>query len=758
MNLKFSIVFFFILMNCFSQSGKDVYGKILYEDSVLPDVIIELKSSTFAKFAVSDKGGMYKFSNITTKESDTLFLIVSKPGYKTYHHRITDVKLENNIYLEKEEPRELNEVIIKSDNKIVNTARKSTYKINPKDFIKNAKAGEVLSTVPNVYFNRFDEKVIVDGVLNARIFIDGIEAMSNELENIDAIDIEKIEVISNPSSTLYGSEFLGAIINIITKKTTEEFIKGSLGATVGTNNNYWSVNPAITYKKGRFALRSNFRFLDSDQIVDFNSVRNDEEGVFYQSNVKKTKSNQENFNTRVGVKLSEKSNITFTNGFSGYKFKGVAKGFSMLNDENVELFTKKGIETNSQMNLGSVFSHSFKKNTIFFVKGAYSIYKKVDTNVFDYEYQGLKYYDIQSKNKEFSVELDLESENFVFLEKNMSFYSDLKFINRNYSFFDSTYSLHQKVVDASVELDTDWSGKISTEIALTFENTNNGNVTLNQNYNLLLPTFNGIYHFASKLDLKLSYSRKVLRPDASDLNSNIVVIYPGLAKQGNEDLDPQLRDYYSLTFIKSIKSDNFSLKFYNESINNAITEVYRKDGELLIQTLDNAASYNSLGFNAGVKTKIFKKVTTSLNSGFDYNVYKDNSEKAVIKKNSGYTFRGNINLSTTFFKDNVSVSFSGRQDGPNYSLLSKRITKPYLDFNISTNVLKDRISISLYGRNLLGKSASGFTDISSYGNFYQKVATTNNFRNLLLILTYNFGKKFNDKIDSQDINNNDVRR
>ncbi len=155
---------------------------------------------------------------------------------------------------------------------------------------------------------------------------------------------------------------------------------------------------------------------------------------------------------------------------------------------------------------------------------------------------------------------------------------------------------------------------------------------------------------------------------------------------------------------------------------------------------------------------MFKKVITNINSGFDYNVYEDNSEMAVIEKNSGYTFRGNINLSTKFFKDKISVSFSGRQDGPNYSLLSKRITKPYLDFNISTNLLNDKISISLYGRNLLGKPASGFTDISSYGNFYQKVETTNNSRNLLLILTYNFGKKFNDKIDSPDINNNDIRR
>ncbi|WP_428229619.1 TonB-dependent receptor plug domain-containing protein [Flavobacterium sp.] len=218
MNLKLCIILFFIIINCFSQNSTEIYGKILSDNSALTDVVIELKSGTFSKFAITDKKGMYKFSNIAIKGNDTLFLITSKPGYRTYYHRIVDTKSENNIYLEKEEPKELNEVIIKSDNKIINTARKFIYKIDSKDFLKNAKAGEVLSTVPNVYFNKFEEKVIVDGVLSVRIFIDGIEAMSNELENIDAINIDKIEVISNPSSTLYGSEFLGAIVNVITKK------------------------------------------------------------------------------------------------------------------------------------------------------------------------------------------------------------------------------------------------------------------------------------------------------------------------------------------------------------------------------------------------------------------------------------------------------------------------------------------------------------------------------------------------------------
>jgi len=340
----------------------------------------------------------------------------------------------------------------------------------------------------------------------------------------------------------------------------------------------------------------------------------------------------------------------------------------------------------------------------------------------------------------------------------MGFYSDLKFINRNYSFSNTDLYINQNVISGSTELDTQWSDKFSTEMAITLENTSNYNATLNQNYSLILPTFNGLYHFKNKVDAKLGYSRRVLRPSAIDLNNAVLIIYPGVAKQGNVNLDPQIRNYNSITFSKSVKADNYSVKFYNESINNGIVDVYKMQGNLLIQTLDNAAKYNAVGMNLGVRTKLFKKVMANLSSGFDYNTFEDNSSSAVINKNSGYTFRGNIYLSTTLFKDKLSISFSGRQDGPNFSLLSKRRTNPYLDFTLSTNVFKDKLNISLYGKNLLGKTASGFSDISSYNNFYQRIDTENNSSNLLLTLTYNFGKKFNDKIDDNDIKNNDVRR
>lgn len=747
---------FFVSGFVFCQEKQIVEGKVFFEKAVLGDILVELKIGTASNFAVTNKKGEYKFEYSNTK--DSIFLKVNIAGFRDFSRKINESYKVVVVNINLEKPEELNEIIVKSDKRIINTAKKTIYTIDEKNYLPNAKAGEVLSNVPNVYFNEFDKKIIVDGTLTAKLFIDGLEAISEELKNLDAADIKSVEIINNPSAAYFKSDFLGAIINVITKKKSQEFIKGSLGTTLGMKNNFWAIEPNFSYKRGIVIIKSNLSYLTNDQIIDYYSERLDENGSFSQSNVNHSKNKQMSSSTRLGLTFNDLSSLTVTNSFYGYNFLDSANGFTSVNYGSAQDFSKESESKMKNWNIASVYNYKISKNALFFLKSAYSIYAKSDLSGFNYAERVPEYFNIDSKNKEFSVQTNFELNNLSIFNKKMDFYSNLKFINRKYDFSAQSYYIKQNIIDVSGGVDSKWSNKFSSELALTFENAKNFNQSLNQNYNLILPTINALYHFEKKIDLKFGYSRKVLRPSASDLNDEVIILYPGVAKQGNAELDPQLRNYYTLTFSKFYKADSFTIKIYHESINNAITEVYKKEGDLLIQTLENVAKYNSTGINFGLKTLLFEKVTANINSGFDYNLFKDNSEMAVIKKNSGFTYKGSMNLSTKFFKDKVSFSFSGRQDGPNYSLLSKRITLPYLDFSIKSNVLKDKLNISLYASNLLGKGAGGFTDISSYDNFYQKIETKNNTRNLLLVLTYNFGRQFSDKIDSRDINNNDVRR
>jgi outer membrane cobalamin receptor len=756
MRLISLLFLFFISISMFSQNKLIISGKVSIENKTLPDAIIELQINKLTKYSITDKKGFYKFSNINV--GDTLIIKFRNYGYKTFIKKIEniDINQQIDINLVDIEVNELQEVVIKSKNKTFNSAKKSSYKIDNKNFIKNATANEVLNTVPNVFVNNIDGNVLVDGNLKAIMFIDGIEMLSGELKTINAEDIDRVEVINNPSS-IYGSDFTGSVINIISKKKSQDYIKGSIEASGALRYNNWFTTPSISYKRGRVILKSFFDYKVNNQILDYEVYREDN-NIFIQDNKNNTKGKQQSSQTRLNIKLTEKSSITFSNSLFGYKFIDDVNGKSQLNNDNAVFFTRNGNNSNSEWNINSVYNYKKNDNNNFFFKARYLIYTDSKIANFNFSDGNNNGFDIESKNKDFSFEFDYEKENFTLFNKESGFYPAIKIINRDFSFSNTSYYVNQLIINVNAELDTKWSKQFSTDVSLVYENTRNrNNNLLNQNYNYLLPTINALYHFKNKLDLKFGYSKKILRPSANDLNDALITFYPGVAKQGNIDLNPQIRNYYFFTLSKTIKSNNFSLKVYNESINNAIVDIYRNESNVLIQTLSNAAEYNSLGMNLGVRTKLFKKINTNLNTGFDYNTFEDTSLNAIIKKNNGYTFRGNINLSTNLFKDKVSVSFSGSQNGPVYSLLSKTIFNPYFDFRIATNIFKDKINISLYGQNIF-RNANNLNLISNSSDFYQKIQIRNDTSNILLSIKYSFGKKFNDNIDENNIQNNDLRK
>lgn len=56
-----------------------------------------------------------------------------------------------------------------------------------------------------------------------------------ELTRINLQDVERIEIIRGAGSSLYGSDAMGGVINVITKKSTQQ--KGTIGTSVGSKEN-----------------------------------------------------------------------------------------------------------------------------------------------------------------------------------------------------------------------------------------------------------------------------------------------------------------------------------------------------------------------------------------------------------------------------------------------------------------------------------------------------------------------------------------
>jgi vitamin B12 transporter len=145
-------------------------------------------------------------------------------------------------------------------------------------------------TVPSIYMR---------GASSGRtlLLIDGAPVgdpsmISNEfdLNLVPLAQIERIEILKGSQSTMYGSDAIGGVINIITKKKTASFLTGTAGiGTYGSKNNQISFNGSIAkinYTVG-FENQSSEGF--SSAIDKNNTGKFDKDG--YQNNSWFTKLN-----------------------------------------------------------------------------------------------------------------------------------------------------------------------------------------------------------------------------------------------------------------------------------------------------------------------------------------------------------------------------------------------------------------------------------------------------------------------------------
>ncbi|WP_088341468.1 TonB-dependent receptor plug domain-containing protein [Robiginitalea sediminis] len=101
------------------------------------------------------------------------------------------------------------------------------------------------------------EGVQIQGVASdyVLILIDGVPAVGRSSGNLDLSrfalgNVAQIEVVKGPSSSLFGSEALGGVINIITEEPDLERIRGSISHRAATfNNQNTSVNLGRKYGK-----------------------------------------------------------------------------------------------------------------------------------------------------------------------------------------------------------------------------------------------------------------------------------------------------------------------------------------------------------------------------------------------------------------------------------------------------------------------------------------------------------------------------
>jgi len=195
---------------------------------------------------------------------------------------------------------------------------------------------EVLDQVPDIYVRRNDQfrlgastvrmqgadpnKVLI--LLNGRRFRGGIDGVV-DLRNIPVNNVERIEIIRGPSSSLYGSDAMAGVINIITREGDETptlgltAAGGNFGRILASGSHGWRIGPVsyfLSASHDEYEIAKQYGAI-SEQFVgpasDAKQVHND---VFANAEIQASERN------RVGLTLdyapiregpqSEKQNLT----------------------------------------------------------------------------------------------------------------------------------------------------------------------------------------------------------------------------------------------------------------------------------------------------------------------------------------------------------------------------------------------------------------------------------------------------------------
>ena len=133
-----------------------------------------------------------------------------------------------------------------------------------------------------------------------------------DLNRISVADIERIEVVKGPSSSLYGSNALGGVINLISKKQIDD---GPIISTSLKHATYNSTNSSLVYKykEGTFQISNSFDYYKTDGYdlidTDLLSTVNPYSNYTFRSNFKYALSDKLLLNTNGHYYKQEQINI-----------------------------------------------------------------------------------------------------------------------------------------------------------------------------------------------------------------------------------------------------------------------------------------------------------------------------------------------------------------------------------------------------------------------------------------------------------------
>jgi outer membrane receptor protein involved in Fe transport len=755
---------------------------------VLSGKIIDEKSEPlpFANITVFDSNRKILLGGITSENGEftltnipleKLIVEISYNGYLTFSKEIIlddsnkkfnlgNLKLELNS-------AQLSEVLIVGEKSSLSFKRdKKVFNVGKDVLAQSNSALEVLENIPSVSVD-VNGQVSLRGNPNVTILIDGRQSgltLNNALDQIPAINIDNIEIITNPSASFEATGSAG-VLNIILKKNKKDGINGQVTLRTGIPTDS-RIGTSINYKANKINVFATIGLRNTDYVGKYSSNQ---------------MSNQLENSTTLNQNEKENRNDEGKSFYGGFDYyfndkTSVTAAYNINKTEdtdtstiNYDYYNRNGLDSVLIRNGNSKENRSYNQLELNYLKNS-NIKGRKFTIDFQYDFwNSIKDWDINTikvipnianlgqlrtnninGNKDFVLQTDYVTplKNKAKLEFGLkgehrnvtNKYLAETFVSDKWAVYDELDNdlVYNETIGAAYIQYGNELGKFNYLVGLRDEFTLvkikdvNQLFTKNVDYNNLFPNVHLGYNFSEKAGLQLSYSRRINRPSIWDLNPFNEIKDFTYQYVGNPDLDPAYTDAFEFGGNKNF--DKISLNsslYYHRTKDFFQNYIFQDNNNSFVSKPINLDSENKYGFETSVNYNPIKR----LNLYSSFNFYRFYQKGIFEDQNFDFSdhfwefqFRVQVKLPKDF-------NFQGFLDYQGENKNAQTITDSiyYVNLSLNKSLLSNKLTIGFNASNVLDSRIE--KQITTNQNYTLNRSSSRNAERFNVTVLYRFAEK-----------------
>jgi outer membrane receptor protein involved in Fe transport len=758
---KLEVFWLLLLLPCLvsAQDQKDkkfsVSGTIVNDKGiVVPFASISLlkkQDSIAISTVTSDTTGQFSFS----VSSGSWELKVSSVAYQdqTVPFAISASDLNLGKLVIKATAATLREVVVTSEKKLIELKLdKRVYNVSQDVTNIGSNASDILANIPSVEVD-IDGNVSLRGSQGVRVLIDGKPSAltgttsTDALRNLQGAMIERIEVVTNPSSR-YDAAGETGIINIVLKKGKTRGFNGNFTGTAGYPSNF-NASYTINYRTQKMNLFSSFGagYRNSPGRGFSTQSYSGPDTSFIYNQSQKRRQKELSGNIMAGIEYYASPLTTLTGSLLLNRGRGKNKNEFLYDDldgagilKQTTFRTENEEEREEDTELSLSFRKKYSGNNDKEWTADFKWTNSGETETADY-LQGIKGNTDnkmqRSGNPAYEDNLLLQTDYILPFNENAKFETGFKgtirkitneylveeFQNGNWiplPAFDNNMEFNEKIFAGYAMFGNKvkrFSYQLGLRGELTYMRTGlkKTNEINNRDYFNLFPSSNFSYELNDKNTLQISYSYRINRVDFRNLTPFADFSDPRVFFVGNPNLNPEYTHSFEFSHLADWSKGTLLSGVYYRHKTGVIERIRILDSTTGVTNIIpiNLSVQDDIGFETAfaIDLSSWWKFNTSFNF-FGFEASGEFKGREYGNKGFGWTNRTSSRM--TFFKD-LDFQASLFYRSPRKNTQGKNLSIYSIDLGLAKDVFKGKGTLTFNVQDLMNsRKRRSIVDIPGY--------------------------------------------